>query len=237
MPRYHVIAERHHELQNPTTREKIRRVGELLRLGPGTRVLDIACGRGGPAIVLASEFGCRITGVEREPEFVAAARRRVSDAGVAERVEIFEADATEYPLDHERWDAVLCLGATFIWDGLSGTLDALLPAANPGARLAIGEPYWRSAPPPDDLGYTSLAGTLRVFEDAGLAPLGVVAASEDDWDNYESLHWRAVEEWLAEHPEDPYARELRAEHDGHRRHYLEFQRARLGWAILVGRKP
>ena len=39
------------------------------RLGPDCRVLDIACGKAGPAIVLASTFGCRIIGVERSPEF------------------------------------------------------------------------------------------------------------------------------------------------------------------------
>jgi hypothetical protein len=35
---------------------------------------------------------------------------------------------------------------------------------------------------------------------AGFAVTGLVAASEDDWDRYASLHWRAIEEWLAENP-------------------------------------
>jgi hypothetical protein len=33
---------------------------------------------------------------------------------------------------------------------------------------------------------------------------GIIAASDDDWDRYESLHWRALEEWLAEHPDDEF---------------------------------
>jgi SAM-dependent methyltransferase len=235
--RYHVVAERDHEIQNPTTAEKIRRVGELLRLRRETRVLDVACGRGGPALVLASEFGCRITGVEREPEFAAAARRRIADAGLGDRIDVVEADAADHPLDAGGWDVALCLGATFIWDGLRGTLGALLPAVERGGRIAIGEPYWRTAPPPDDLGYTSLAETVGALERARLTPLGVVASSEDDWDTYESLHWRTVEEWLADNPDDPDAAELRREHDAHRRHYLEFQREHLGWAVVVGLKP
>jgi SAM-dependent methyltransferase len=236
--RYHVIAERDHELQNPTTPEKLRLVGELLRLRPETRVLDLACGRGGPAVVLASSFGCRITGVEREPAFVAAARTRVAEAGLDDRVEIVQADARAYALSADDWDVALCLGATFVWDGLPGTLNALVTAVGPGGRIAVGEPYWRTAvpAPPDDLGYVSLSETVVRFEGAGLAPVGVVAASLDDWDRYESLHWRAVEEWLAENPDDPYAAALRREHDGNRCHYLEFQREHLGWAILVGRK-
>ena len=73
---YYAIAERDHDIQNPTSREKIRLMGEWLRLGPETRVLDIASGKGGPALVLASIFGCRITGVERYPGFAATARER-----------------------------------------------------------------------------------------------------------------------------------------------------------------
>ena len=237
IPRYHLVAERHHELQNPTTPEKVRLVGELLRLRPGTRVLDVACGRGGPAIVLASEFGCRITGIEVAAEFAEAARARAAETGLAERIEVIEADASDHELG-SNWDVALCLGATFVWSGLRGTLDALVPALKPGGGIAIGEPYWRTAPPSDadDMGYVDLEETLATFEAAGLAPVGLVAASEDDWDRYESLHWRAVEEWLADSPGGPHAAELRAEHDHHRRNYVRVIRPSLGWAVLVGRK-
>jgi hypothetical protein len=61
----------------------------------------------------------------------------------------------------------------------------------------------------------------------------VIAASEDDWDRYESLPWRVLEEWLAGDGEP----EIRARHEGYRTKYLAYQRALLGWAIFVGRKP
>ena len=63
MPWYYDIAERDHALQNPTSPEKIRRLGERLRLGPESRVLDLACGKAGPALLLAEAFGCRVVGV------------------------------------------------------------------------------------------------------------------------------------------------------------------------------
>ena len=74
------------------------------------------------------------------------------------------------------------------------------------------------------------------LEKAQLTTVGLIAASRDDWDRYESLHWRAVEDWLEEHPEDPEAPEIRGEHEGHRRHYLETTRELMGWAIFVGRR-
>jgi SAM-dependent methyltransferase len=63
------IAERDHEIQNPTSAEKILLLGSYLRLTAESRVLDVACGKGGPAAILAAAYGCRITGVEIRPEF------------------------------------------------------------------------------------------------------------------------------------------------------------------------
>lgn len=236
MPWYHAVAERDHDLQNPTSREKIRLLGEWLRLGADTKVLDIACGRGGPALVLASTFGCRITGVEQASEFVAAARERISAAGFDDLIEVVQSDAREWQLEAGQWDVALCLGATFIWEDLDGTLAALVPAVRPGGHVVVGEPYWREPPPGevDAMGYVSLAKTVERFEKAQLTTLGLIAASEDDWDRYESLHWRALEEWLEEHPGDPEAPEIRREHEKHKRRYLEVTRELLGWAILVG---
>jgi hypothetical protein len=63
-----------------------------------------------------------------------------------------------------------------------------------------------------------------------------VAASDDDWDRYESLHWRAIEEWLADNADHPGGAELRSQHERFRSHYLSVERPLLGWAIFVGRK-
>ena len=238
VPWYYSIAERDHEIQNPTSPEKIRLLGEWLRLAPGTRVLDIACGRGGPAVLLASTFGCRITGVERAPEFVVTARKRIAAAGVDDLVEIIESDGRDFPLEPGAWDVALCLGATFVWDGLDGTLAALVPAVRPGGHVAVGEPYWRTAPPPgvNAMGYVSLMDTVTRFERGRLTTVGLIGSSTDDWDRYESLHWRAVEDWLAEQEHGSLeAAEIRGEYERHKRRYLEVGRDHLGWAILVGR--
>ena len=240
MPWYYAVAERDHELQNPTSPDKIRRLGERLRLGPESRVLDMACGQAGPALLLALELGCRIVGVERAPEFAAEARQRVTAAGLDDRVEIVEGDAEAYAFEPESFDAALCLGATFVWHGLEGTVAALAPAVRPGGHVVVGEPYWRTWPLPegiDDLGYLPLRETVSAVEAAGLALVTLIASSEDDWDTYESLHWRALEEWLAENPRDPDAAQIRERHEQHRDEYLRYQRELLGWAIFAARKP
>jgi SAM-dependent methyltransferase len=238
MPWWYAVAERDHAIQNPTSEEKISLLGEHLRLSSESHLLDLACGKAGPAVRLAREFGCRITAVERAPEFASVARERVADAGLADRVEVVEQDAATFPIEGERYDVAMCLGASFIWDGLAGTLAALRPGVRPRGHVVVGEPYWRVSPIPDDteyVGYVSLADTAARFGAAELEVTRVIASSEDDWDRYESLHWRAVGEWLDEHPDDPDAAEFRARNDDSRDDYLRRQRTLLGWAIFVAR--
>jgi SAM-dependent methyltransferase len=231
---YYAVAERDHDIQNPTSPEKIRQLGEWLRLGPDSRVLDIACGKCGPAIVLASSFGCRITGVERAPEFAAAARERVSVAGLGELIEVVESEGREFALEPDAWDVALCLGATFVWDDLEGTMSALVPAVRPGGHVVVGEPYWRRSPPvgTDTMGYVSLSETASRVEWHGVTLIGLISSSTDDWDRYESLHWRAVEDWLSESDDD----EIRRANEEHKRNYLA-RRDAFGWAIFLARKP
>jgi hypothetical protein len=170
------------------------------------------------------------------------ARRRTDEAGLDGLVEIVHADASAFPLEPGRYDAALCLGASFVWNGLAGTLAALTPAIRPGGHVAVGEPYWHRWPLPDSFDpgphddYVTLPETVARVQSAGLTPVTLIDSSVDDWDRYSTLHWLAAEDWLAENPDDPDAAAIRAEHERSRERYLNWERDLLGWAILVARK-
>ena len=241
IPRYYVVAESGHELQNPTSEEKLLLLGERLGLGPGSRVLDIASGRGGPAILLARATGCSVHGVEISPDFHAVALERAEAAGVADLVSFELGDAAAVVFEPGSYDAALCLGASFVYGGLVQTIDALAPVVRPGGHVVVGEPYWRRLPLPEDYAdrgdpWTTLEGTIVMFETTGIPVVSVIASSEDDWDRYETLHWHAIEPWLAANPDDPEAPELRVRHERDKRAYLRYGRDYLGWAIVVGWK-
>jgi SAM-dependent methyltransferase len=242
MPSYHVVAESEHEIQNPTSPEKIRLLGERMRLGSESSVLDVASGRGGPALILAESFGCHITCVEKAKEFDAAARTRGRERSLDSLIEFVHADAHDFVAGREAYDAALCLGASFIWDGLPGTLAALDPAVRGGGFIAVGDPYWREWPLParaeldEGEDFLPLADTVERFRTAGLELVSLIDASLDDWDRYESLHWLAVDEWLAQHNGETDAEEIRVLNERFRDRYLRWQRELLGWAIFVGRK-
>lgn len=243
MPWWYAVIESRHELQNPTSPEKIRLLGRYLELGPTSRVLDLAAGRGGPALILASSYGCRITCVEQATEFASAARARIADAGLERLIEVVEADARDFAAEHEAYEAVLCLGASFVWDGFAGALAGMTQWARPGGYVAVGEPYWCRWPLPSGFehepgeDFLTLTETVETLENADLAPVGLISSSDDDWDRYESLRWLTLDSWLRENPDDPDADEFRERGRHHRERYLRWQRGLLAWAIFVGRRP
>lgn len=55
------ISHRYMEILNPSTSEKIIKLGKLLKLKEGNRVIDFGCGCAEPLIIWAEEFG--ITGI------------------------------------------------------------------------------------------------------------------------------------------------------------------------------
>ena len=239
IPRYFVVAEASHELQNPTSEEKLVLLGQRLGLSPEARILDIASGRGGPAVLLARTFGCSVQGIEVSPDFHAVAIERAAEAGLSDRVRFVLADASSVEHEPESYDAALCLGASFVYGSLADTVEALAPAVRPGGHVVVGEPYWRRLPLPADYEdrndpWTTLDGTVTIFETSGMSVVSVIASSEDDWDRYETLHWQAVERWLAENQDDPDAAEIRARHERAKRVYLRHGRDVLGWAVFVG---
>jgi hypothetical protein len=151
-------------------------------------------------------------------------------------------DASRVQLPAAAYDAALCLGASFVYGGLADTVEVLAPAVRAGGHVAVGEPFWRTLPLPEDYedreyAFTTLEGTVVAFETSGLPVVSVIASSEDDWDRYETLHWRAVEEWLAASPDDPDAPDVRGRHERYKRTYLRHGRDLLGWAVFVGWKP
>jgi hypothetical protein len=154
-------------------------------------------------------------------------------------IDVRTTDAASFDLEPESYDVAMAIGTCFIWGHIEDAAHALVPAVKRGGYLALGEPYWRSEPPQgvDGDPFVSLPETVARLESAGVHLTGIIAAGQDDWDRYESLHLRAVEEWLGANPAHPDAAAIRDRHRASLAAYLDYRRPLLGWAILVARKP
>src|SRR5437762_8621278 len=62
------------------------RLGELLKLGPHSRVLDVACGPGISAVHVAETFGCEVVGIDYSNENVEYANQSARQRGAHKRV-------------------------------------------------------------------------------------------------------------------------------------------------------
>ncbi|MFC9974580.1 SAM-dependent methyltransferase [Spirillospora sp. NPDC127200] len=236
----HEIAEGGHRILNPLSEDKLRLLEEVVRTGPGLRMLDLACGKGEMLGRWAAGGDVSGVGVDISEVFLAAARERAAELGVAGRVEFVHGDAGRYRA-RERFDVVSCIGATWIGGGLAGTLELMRSAATPDGLLLVGEVFWNEDPPEaayEALGlgrgdFATLAGTLERFEAAGVELVEMVLAGADDWDRYMASQWWTVHQWLKAHPDDPRAPEMRRFADQARRSHLAYGRRYLGWGVFV----
>jgi SAM-dependent methyltransferase len=57
------------------TEEEVRVIVELLKARLGDSILDVACGYGRHALLLADSYGLRVTGIDISPGLIAAAKR------------------------------------------------------------------------------------------------------------------------------------------------------------------
>lgn len=89
-----------------TTRDEADALVGLLRLAPGTLLLDLGAGAGWPGLHLARESGCRAVLADLPETGLAIARDRAERDGIADRVETLRADAARVPRPDGAFDAI-----------------------------------------------------------------------------------------------------------------------------------
>jgi cyclopropane-fatty-acyl-phospholipid synthase len=74
---------------------KLRRLADKLDIRPGMNILEIGCGWGSFALLLAREYGCRVKGLTLSKRQHELARERVAQAGLTDRIDIALEDFRE----------------------------------------------------------------------------------------------------------------------------------------------
>lgn len=238
------ITHRDHVICNPLSLGKLDEFVELLDLTPGARVLDIACGKGEILVRLAERYGIEGVGVDISPycirDAIQKAKARVPEASLR----FLEMDGAQFNAEDGSFDLAMCMGASWVFGGYRGTLRALARFVRPGGQVAVGEPYWKTIPPPEYLSVTGLRadefGThvdnVAAGVEEGLVALYTLVSSDDDWDRYEALQWRAAERYAAANPDDPDVPELLRKVHHSRDTYLRWGRSTLGWSVYLFRR-
>lgn len=246
--RFFEISEAGLRIQNPFSLDRVMLVGELCRecgfLMPEDRLLDLACGQGEMLCQWAKELGILGRGVDISQDFIDAARRRAEELSVAASVEFVQGDAADYPQNAGagQYDAVSCIGATWIGGGTAGTIDLMRQglASQDRGLLLLGDMFWEGQPSDEAAAamgvetqdVSTLSGMYDLFDRAGLQMLNMVLTDDEGWDRYQTYHWMSIYRWLQEQRDDPDADAFRAEIEDWKRSYLCY-RGRFGWGVFL----
>jgi SAM-dependent methyltransferase len=242
LPQSIVIAETGHRIHNPLDSRKLAELGEALHLARGTTMLDLASGSGEMLCTWARDHGVSGTGVDISTAFIANAKARAEELGVAERTQFVHGDASGY-VATTPVDLAACIGATWIGGGTAGTVELLERSLRPGGLMLIGECYWRLDPPDEatvkgcyaeskDSLFT-LPDLFGHFDSLGYDVVEMVLADQGSWDRYSAPQWRNIRRWLDDNPGHELVDEMRNKLNVERALHVRYQREYLGWGVFA----
>ena len=241
--KFHDIRHKRHFLCNPMGKEKFERLCRLLKLKRGAHVLDIGCGKGEFLIRLAELYCISGVGVDISPYCIKDCLEKHEKRVPNSNIKFLEMDGAKYkPESSELFDLTMCIGASWIYGGYRGTIQALKRMAKPDGLMAVGEPYWLKEPEEEYLKADKMKreafGThyenVKNGEEEGLTCIYTLVSNYDDWDHYEMFQIWAVDDYVRANPDDPDNPEL-LESFRTKEIYLRWGRETLGWAIYVFR--
>jgi SAM-dependent methyltransferase len=109
---------------------------ELIGPPAGLRVLDVGCGDAALVVALARR-GALVTGVDVDPNMLAAGRTRAAASGVAPH--LMQGDIRALPFANDGFDVILAVTALCFMGNAAQAVREMARVLRPGGRLVIGE--------------------------------------------------------------------------------------------------
>jgi SAM-dependent methyltransferase len=111
---------------------------DLARVGPGSRVLDIASGAGEPAITAAKRVGAigSVLATDISPNILAFAQQAAHRQGVGDVLKTRVMDGEHLDLPDDSFDAVLSRVGLIYFPDQQGALTGMRRVLKPGGRVA-----------------------------------------------------------------------------------------------------
>lgn len=157
------------------------------------KIADIGCGTGGQTVVLAEKLKGEIIAVDLFGEFLENLESCCKEENMSAQIKTLEASMDGLPFDKEEFDIIWSEGAVYNI-GFRKGINYWKDFIKPGGILAVSELSWITNSRPKELEdfwngeyseIDTVAGKIRVLEEAGYKVLGHFILSEDCWlDNY-----------------------------------------------------
>jgi arsenite methyltransferase len=116
-----------------------RRLAQIAGVEPGQRVLDVACGSGATALLLARELECDVTGVDLGARAIAQAEDAARAAGLAARVRFVLGDAEELPFPDAGFEVAISECSLCTFPDKRRAIAEMARVVRPGGTIAIAD--------------------------------------------------------------------------------------------------
>jgi arsenite methyltransferase len=115
------------------------RLAQLAGIERGQRVLDVACGSGATALLLARELDCDVVGVDLGARAIAQAADAARAAGLAGRASFVLGDAEKLPFPDADFDVALSECSLCTFPDKRRAIAEMARVVRPGGTIAIAD--------------------------------------------------------------------------------------------------
>ena len=134
---------------SPGGADEVRQILRKADMG-GKTVLEIGCGIGGPAIVIAREYGAaKVVGIDIEPQLIERAGRNAAEAGLEEKIELKLVEPGPLPFEDRVFDTVFSKDAIVHIPDKLAIYREIYRVLKPGGQFVAGD--WFASDDADDL--------------------------------------------------------------------------------------
>jgi arsenite methyltransferase len=160
---------------------------DMCQLEATSRVLDVGCGGGNTACLIAEQYGSPVQGVDISEVMIAKAKERARRQGLEDTVEFRVADAFELPFEDNSFDAVIVESVLTPLPGdKRKALGEMVRVVRPGGRVGANESTVHPSAPDEWLalldehpaihGYFTPQKLRSLFEESGLQEMQMIEA-------------------------------------------------------------
>jgi arsenite methyltransferase len=164
-----------------------RKLIKALGVNRKSRVIDIACGKGTTAILLAEKFGCQVVGIDLAPELIDQAVYLTKRKGLGDKTSFHVADALSLPFDDSEFDIAISQAMLVLIEDKIKTIQEAKRVIKPNGSAGWLELSWKKAIPPELVRILSdvicaycmtnvqtFDGWRKIFRTAGISEVCVI---------------------------------------------------------------